>query len=129
VGPLETPVSFQFQERPTDKTVIGTSKQGSIDEGRLSYGSWTVYPDQERWWDPVPLRHGKGTTYLPGFSGTESRLKQVQHSPPANEPIGGLFPFLPWGSLFSSDGRGRSDRHIDGDLIRTSHETGEFFPR
>jgi prepilin-type N-terminal cleavage/methylation domain-containing protein/prepilin-type processing-associated H-X9-DG protein len=34
-----------------------------IDEGRLSFGSWTVYYDEERWWDPVPLRHGKGTTF------------------------------------------------------------------
>jgi prepilin-type N-terminal cleavage/methylation domain-containing protein len=34
-----------------------------IDEGRLTFGSWTVYYDQERWWDPVPLRHAKGTTF------------------------------------------------------------------
>jgi len=34
-----------------------------IDEGRLSFGSWTVFYDQERWWDPVPLRHGHGTTF------------------------------------------------------------------
>lgn len=34
-----------------------------IDEGRLSFGSWTVYYEEERWWDPVPLRHGKGTTF------------------------------------------------------------------
>jgi len=34
-----------------------------IDEGRLSFGSWTVYYNEERWWDPVPLRHGKGTTF------------------------------------------------------------------
>jgi len=34
-----------------------------IDEGRLSFGSWTVYYDKEQWWDPVPLRHGKGTTF------------------------------------------------------------------
>jgi prepilin-type N-terminal cleavage/methylation domain-containing protein len=34
-----------------------------IDEGRLSFGSWTVYYDEERWWDPVPIRHGMGTTF------------------------------------------------------------------
>ena len=34
-----------------------------IDEGRLSFGSWTIYYDEPRWWDPVPLRHGKGTTF------------------------------------------------------------------
>jgi len=25
--------------------------------------AWTMYYDEERWWDPVPLRHGKGTTF------------------------------------------------------------------
>ncbi|MCF7974138.1 MAG: type II secretion system GspH family protein [Phycisphaerae bacterium] len=34
-----------------------------IDEGRLSFGSWTIYYNEERWWDPVPLRHSKGTTF------------------------------------------------------------------
>jgi len=34
-----------------------------IDEGRLSADSWTVYYDEERWWDGVPLRHGMGTTF------------------------------------------------------------------
>jgi len=34
-----------------------------IDEGRLSFGSWTVYYDEQRWWDPVPLRHAAGTTF------------------------------------------------------------------
>ena len=33
-----------------------------IDEGRLSPGSWTVFYDEERWWDCVPARHGMGTT-------------------------------------------------------------------
>ncbi len=34
-----------------------------IDEGYLSADSWTVYYDQERWWDAVPARHGMGTTF------------------------------------------------------------------
>ena len=34
-----------------------------IDEGRLSNGSWSVYYDEERWWDCVPARHGMGTTF------------------------------------------------------------------
>lgn len=34
-----------------------------VDEGRLSPGSWTIYYDQEQWWDCVPLRHGNGTTF------------------------------------------------------------------
>jgi len=40
-----------------------SSRAVFIDEGRLSFGSWTVYYEEERWWDPVPLRHGKGTTF------------------------------------------------------------------
>ncbi|MCH8193409.1 MAG: prepilin-type N-terminal cleavage/methylation domain-containing protein [Planctomycetes bacterium] len=42
--------------QPSRRTVF-------IDEGRLTFGSWTVYYDEERWWDAVPLRHGKGTTF------------------------------------------------------------------
>ena len=40
---------------PSKRTVF-------IDEGRLSPGSWTVYYNQERWWDCVPARHGMGST-------------------------------------------------------------------
>jgi prepilin-type N-terminal cleavage/methylation domain-containing protein/prepilin-type processing-associated H-X9-DG protein len=34
-----------------------------LDEGRLSPSSWTVYYDEERWWDQVTARHGDGTTF------------------------------------------------------------------
>jgi prepilin-type N-terminal cleavage/methylation domain-containing protein/prepilin-type processing-associated H-X9-DG protein len=34
-----------------------------LDEGRLSPSSWTVYYDQERWWDQVTARHGDGTNF------------------------------------------------------------------
>ena len=30
--------------------------------GGKTQGGWTVYTNTYRWWDPVPLRHGKGTT-------------------------------------------------------------------
>jgi prepilin-type N-terminal cleavage/methylation domain-containing protein/prepilin-type processing-associated H-X9-DG protein len=26
-------------------------------------GGWTVYTNQEKWWDPPPVRHGDGTNY------------------------------------------------------------------
>ena len=45
-----------------------------IDEGRLSFGSWTVYYDEERWWDPVPIRHGKGTTF--SFADTHAEYRK-----------------------------------------------------
>ncbi len=32
-----------------------------LDEGRLSPDSWTVYYDDERWWDQVTVRHADGT--------------------------------------------------------------------
>jgi prepilin-type N-terminal cleavage/methylation domain-containing protein/prepilin-type processing-associated H-X9-DG protein len=32
-----------------------------LDEGRLSPNSWTLWYDQERWWDQVTARHGDGT--------------------------------------------------------------------
>jgi prepilin-type N-terminal cleavage/methylation domain-containing protein/prepilin-type processing-associated H-X9-DG protein len=32
-----------------------------LDEGRLSPASWTIYYDQEKWWDQITARHGNGT--------------------------------------------------------------------
>jgi prepilin-type N-terminal cleavage/methylation domain-containing protein/prepilin-type processing-associated H-X9-DG protein len=37
-----------------------------LDEGRLSSNSWTIWYDQERWWDQITARHGDGTNF--GFS-------------------------------------------------------------
>ena len=36
---------------------------------------------------------------------------------------------MPWWYLPGGAGRGHGDRHFDGDLIRTSYDPGEFFPR
>ncbi len=32
-----------------------------LDEGRLSPNSWTIWYDQEKWWDQITARHGNGT--------------------------------------------------------------------
>lgn len=40
--------------RPTEQIVF-------LDEGRLSPSSWTIWYDQERWWDQITARHGDGT--------------------------------------------------------------------
>ncbi len=37
-----------------------------LDEGRLSPASWTIWYDQERWWDQITARHGDGTNF--GFA-------------------------------------------------------------
>jgi prepilin-type N-terminal cleavage/methylation domain-containing protein/prepilin-type processing-associated H-X9-DG protein len=34
-----------------------------LDEGRLSPSSWTIWYDQERWWDQITTRHGNGTNF------------------------------------------------------------------
>ena len=34
-----------------------------IDEGRLSPASWTIWYDQERWWDQITAWHGDGTNF------------------------------------------------------------------
>jgi prepilin-type N-terminal cleavage/methylation domain-containing protein/prepilin-type processing-associated H-X9-DG protein len=34
-----------------------------LDEGRLSSSSWTIWYDQERWWDQITARHGDGTNF------------------------------------------------------------------
>ena len=42
--------------RPIERAVF-------LDEGRLSPTSWTVWYDQERWWDQITARHGDGTNF------------------------------------------------------------------
>jgi prepilin-type N-terminal cleavage/methylation domain-containing protein/prepilin-type processing-associated H-X9-DG protein len=37
-----------------------------LDEGRLSPASWTIWYNQERWWDQITARHGDGTNF--GFA-------------------------------------------------------------
>ena len=37
-----------------------------VDDGGTNpsaLGGWTVYVQEERWWDPPPVRHGDGTTF------------------------------------------------------------------
>jgi prepilin-type N-terminal cleavage/methylation domain-containing protein/prepilin-type processing-associated H-X9-DG protein len=43
-------------KRPNERVVF-------LDEGRLSTNSWTIYYDEERWWDKVTARHGDGTNW------------------------------------------------------------------
>jgi len=42
--------------RPGERAVF-------LDEGRLSPASWTIWYDQERWWDQITARHGDGTNF------------------------------------------------------------------
>jgi len=43
-------------QRPGERIVF-------LDEGRLSPSSWTIWYDQERWWDQITVRHGDGTNF------------------------------------------------------------------
>ena len=42
--------------RPNERAVF-------LDEGMLSPNSWTIWYDQERWWDQITARHGDGTNF------------------------------------------------------------------
>jgi len=46
-------------KRPGERLVF-------LDEGRLTGSSWTIWYDQERWWDQITARHGDGTNF--GFA-------------------------------------------------------------
>ena len=43
-------------KRPHERIVF-------LDEGLLSPNSWTIWYDQERWWDQITARHGDGTNF------------------------------------------------------------------
>ncbi len=34
-----------------------------VDEGKTSVQSWTIFYNQESWWDAPPIRHGAGTDF------------------------------------------------------------------
>jgi prepilin-type N-terminal cleavage/methylation domain-containing protein/prepilin-type processing-associated H-X9-DG protein len=34
-----------------------------VDEGKTSVQSWTIFYEQESWWDNPPIRHGAGTNF------------------------------------------------------------------
>lgn len=34
-----------------------------VDEGKTSVQSWTIFYNQESWWDAPPIRHGAGTNF------------------------------------------------------------------
>lgn len=53
-GPVATHMSELT--RPSDRFVW-------VDEGYTGWDTWTVKWDVPEWHDPVPLRHGKGTTW------------------------------------------------------------------
>ncbi len=78
-----------------------------IDEGRLSPDSWTVYYDQERWWDAVPARHGIGTT----FSFADVHAEYRKWTDPRTIEIARK-------SLASSSGVGYSEEHPDNEDLR-----------
>ena len=42
--------------RPSEMAVF-------LDEGRLSRESWTIWYDEERWWDQIAAQHGDGTNF------------------------------------------------------------------
>lgn len=43
-------------KRPGERVVY-------VDEGKTSVQSWTIFYDQESWWDDPPVRHGAGTNF------------------------------------------------------------------
>jgi prepilin-type processing-associated H-X9-DG protein len=42
-------------KRPAERMVF-------IDEGFCTPTTWSIFYKQPQWWDPVPVRHGNGTT-------------------------------------------------------------------
>jgi prepilin-type N-terminal cleavage/methylation domain-containing protein len=41
-----------------------------LDEGYCTPATWSIFYSQQKWWDPVPIRHGNGTVL--GFADSHS---------------------------------------------------------
>lgn len=59
-GTTDLMVYRRMQVKRADERIV------FLDEGRLSPNSWTLWYDQERWWDQITARHGEGTNF--GFA-------------------------------------------------------------
>jgi len=59
-GTKDLMVKRRMQIKAADQRIV------FLDEGRLSPNSWTLWYDQERWWDQITARHGDGTDF--GFA-------------------------------------------------------------
>ena len=62
-GPIPNPDSYRNRERiprPGSRMVFLCEAPANRGEG---YGSWAIYRDVERWFDPPPIRHGNGSTF------------------------------------------------------------------
>lgn len=51
-------------KRPSERMLF-------LDEGFCTPATWSIYYSQQKWWDPVPIRHGNGTTLAFGDSHSE----------------------------------------------------------
>ena len=62
-----------------------------LDDGGASFahiGGWTCYVQEERWWDPPPIRHGDGTN----FSYADGHADYVKWKDPRTIEFGKLVP-------------------------------------
>jgi len=59
--------------------------------GGNTMGGWTVYTTTYRWWDPVPIRHGNGTTWsfadghVDHFKYSDNRTIKFARKPPQQQ--------------------------------------------
>jgi prepilin-type N-terminal cleavage/methylation domain-containing protein/prepilin-type processing-associated H-X9-DG protein len=66
-------------------------------------GGWTVYVQQETWWDPPPIRHGDGST----FSFADGHSEYHKWKDPRTIEFGKMVPL----SAFSPTQAGNEDLH------------------
>ena len=69
--------------------------------GQAHMGGWTVYVQEEKWWDPPPIRHGDGTN----FSYADGRSGYVKWNDPRTIEFGKRVPPV----AFSPDQPGNED--------------------
>ena len=63
--------------------------------------------DEQRWWDPVPLRHGKGTT----FSFADNHAEYRKWTDPRTVDLG-------WKEVESWSGGGYHEEHPNNEDLR-----------
>ncbi len=96
--------------RKRSKIKNGAERAVFFDDGGTggnTQGGWTVYTTTYRWWDPVPLRHGNGTTW----SFVDGHVEHQKYQDQRTIEVAKLAEVGKWPGTDTDAGRGNEDNY------------------
>jgi len=103
------PGSKMFKKRANIKD--GARRAVFFDDGGtggFTQGGWTVYTTTYRWWDPMPIRHGNGTTW----SFADGHVEHQKYSDKRTIDLGRLALDRQYPGVGTDAGQGNEDNYL-----------------